>query len=127
MLCVDDDAAIVRLLTRWLGRCGFDAVGISDPMIAMEQLSNTRSSVHALITDQNMPGMTGLELARLAVAVRPGLPVFLATGRNDCLLPDELACSGVTYLVAKPVDLSGIVACLGETIGGPQVAGLSLV
>lgn len=114
ILCVDDDAAILKLLIRRLGRAGYDAVGVSDPLSALEQLVATPSPFHALVTDQNMKGMMGLELASVAARVSPGLVVFLATAASDRLDPDELATSRVSYLVAKPFDFAGLVATLGE-------------
>lgn len=114
VLCVDDDAAVVRLLTRRLNRAGYDAEGTSNPLSALERLLSTPSPFHALITDQNMGDMMGLELARFAAVARPGLVVFLATAGSDCLDPDELATSGVSYLVAKPFDFPSLVATLGE-------------
>ena len=120
VLCVDDDVAIARLLARWLGRQGYEAVATCDPLLAAEQLGSTASPFDALITDQNMPNMTGLELARLAVSARPRLVVFLSTAKDDCLHPDDLAGSGVRYLVAKPFDLDSIAVGLDEALGGPQ-------
>ena len=114
VLCVDDDVAVVRLLTRYLGRAGYDTVGASDPLSALEQLVSTPSPFDALITDQSMTGMMGLELARFAAQVRPELVVLLATAGTDRLDPDELASSGVSYLVAKPFDFPSLVSTLGE-------------
>jgi len=127
ILCVDDDLAIARLLTRWLGRAGYDAVATSAPLTAVQQLVSAARPFDALITDQNMPGMTGLELARFAVSARPRLVVFLATAKGDCLDPDQLASSGVSHLVAKPFDLEGILASLEETIGVARQGRLVLV
>jgi len=122
VLCVDDDAAIARFLARWLGRQGYQAVAVSEPEAAVELLLGTPRPVHALITDQTMPGLTGLELAHLAVSRRPDLVVFLATALDDRLLPDELASSGVSYLVAKPFALPEVANALGEALGGPEAA-----
>lgn len=121
VLCVDDDDAITRLLTRWLARVGYDAVAASHPLDALEQLMRAPRPFDALITDQNMPDMSGLELARYAVSARPRLVVFLATAEDDRLAPDELAASGVSYLAAKPFDLASIGAGLEEAIGGPEL------
>ncbi len=122
VLCVDDDPAIGRLLARWLGRRGYQAVPTSDPEHAVEQLL-TASPFDALITDQSMPRMTGLELSRFAVSGRPRLVVFLATALEDRLRPDELARSGVTYLVPKPFDLPEVARALDEALGTAQPAG----
>ena len=122
VLCVDDDRSIVRFLARWLERQGYQAVAVSEPEAAVELLLGTPRPFDALITDQTMPGLTGLELARLAVSRRPELVVFLATALDDRLLPDELASSGVSYLVAKPFTLPEVASALGEALGGSQAA-----
>jgi CheY-like chemotaxis protein len=123
VLCVDDDPAIGRLLARWLGRRGYHAVPTTDPEEAVEQLLNAPSPFDALITDQSMPRMTGLELSRFAVSERPSLVVFLATALEDRLRPDELARSGVTYLVPKPFDLPEVARALDEALGSAQRPG----
>jgi two-component system, cell cycle sensor histidine kinase and response regulator CckA len=120
VLCVDDDPAIGRLLTRWLGRRGYQVVPTTDPEEAVEQLINAPTPFDALITDQSMPRMTGLELSRFAVSGRPRLVVFLATALEDRLRPDELARSGVTHLVPKPFDLPEVARALDEALGPAQ-------
>ena len=127
VLCVDDDAAVARLLVRWLRRAGYDAVASSEPLNAADQLITAARPFDALITDQHMPRMTGLELSRFAVAARPRLVVFLATAEADRILPDDLAASGVSYLVPKPFDVPAVLAALRESLGAPRSARLSLV
>jgi two-component system cell cycle sensor histidine kinase/response regulator CckA len=117
ILCVDDDPAVVTLLMRRLTRAGYDVVGTAEPRRAMEQLVSAPNPFHALVTDQNMPDMTGLELAQCAVAARPRLVVFLATARTDCLDPDELVDSKVSYLLAKPFEFPPLLAALAEVCG----------
>ncbi len=56
--------------------------------------------VDVILTDYAMPGMTGVELASAAQALRPGLPVVLATGYAD--LPDGVKCA--LPRLAKPYD-----------------------
>jgi two-component system, cell cycle sensor histidine kinase and response regulator CckA len=120
VLCVDDDPAIGRLLVRWLGRQGYQAVPSSEPTEAVEQLVSGSQPFDALITDQRMPGMTGLELSRVAVSGRPHLVVFLATALDDKLVPEELEQSGVSHLVAKPFDLPEMARALDEALRRPH-------
>jgi CheY-like chemotaxis protein len=49
---------------------------------AIEALSNGRR-IDLLMTDYAMPGMTGMELTRQARALRPDLPILMATGYAD--------------------------------------------
>ena len=55
-----------------------------------------------LITDQTMPGMTGIELAQEAQKIRKGLPIILCTGYSRDLNPKRAAAIGVKQIVMKP-------------------------
>ena len=57
-----------------------------------------------VLTDQTMPRMTGLQLARLVTRMRPGMPVILCTGYGEDLTPAELETAGVRTLAKKPVE-----------------------
>jgi CheY-like chemotaxis protein len=57
-----------------------------------------------VITDQTMPQLTGLALAKLISRLRPGLPVILYTGYAEDLSPQQLREAGVVKLVRKPIE-----------------------
>jgi CheY-like chemotaxis protein len=124
VLCVDDDPAITRVLTRWLERHGFEALQTADPVEALNWLRQAPDAFDAVITDQKMPRLTGLELARAASTTRPELVVFLATALDDRISPEELLDSRVSHLVAKPFDLGALARALKEALGvsGPTLA-----
>lgn len=117
VLCVDDDPAITKILARWLAKHGFDAAQTADPVEALTWLRTDPEAFDAVITDQKMPGLTGLELAREASSTSPELVVFLATAQDDRILPDELLDSRVSHLVAKPFDLSALASALKDALG----------
>jgi DNA-binding response OmpR family regulator len=116
---VDDDPAITKVLTRWLARHGFETLQTADPVEALTWLRTDPDAFDAVITDQKMPGLTGLELAREASTASPELVVFLATALDDRIRPDDLLDSRVSHLVAKPFDLSALASALKEALGMP--------
>jgi LmbE family N-acetylglucosaminyl deacetylase/CheY-like chemotaxis protein len=79
ILVVDDDLVAGRLLVRLLGdRGGFDVTHTPDPAIALRR---ARSETWDLVlTDVEMPGMTGIELLQALRRAAPGLPVVVITG-----------------------------------------------
>ena len=85
ILVVDDDALITLNTVDQLSELGHQAV---EAFSAAEALSilEKRDDIEALITDYSMPGMNGVQLALAARAIRPGLPILLATGYAE--LPD---------------------------------------
>lgn len=98
ILAVDDDA-LVRMGTvamlEDLGHAVLEAGSGGDALAILR----AGEPVDLVVTDQMMPGMTGLELAEAIRAERPGLPVILATGYSE-IPKDALARLG--GMLAKP-------------------------
>lgn len=88
ILVVDDDALINLNTVDMLEELGHAAVEAFSGREALQILAD-RSDIDVLVTDHSMPGMTGVELAAAARALRPNLPVLLATGYSE--LPDGVA------------------------------------
>ena len=95
---------------------GLEVVLESDPKAAARLLAATEEPFALMLTDQTMPGMTGLALARQAQRQRPGLPVLLYTGNAFDIDDQELADSGVTRLLRKPIDTAALRPLLGQLL-----------
>ena len=79
ILVVDDDPVTGRFLSNLLGEGGgFDVVCTTDPGKALQQASTERWDL--VLTDVEMPGMTGLELLQALRRAAPNLPVVVITG-----------------------------------------------
>jgi CheY-like chemotaxis protein len=101
-MVVDDQVTIISLLNRLLRAQGFEVTVLSDPVAAAMELSRNPDDFDLLITDLTMPRMTGLELARKARELRPGLPVVLMTGNASNLTDESLKLAGVDVVLDKP-------------------------
>jgi two-component system response regulator HydG len=78
ILVVDDDPVTGRFLTNLLGAGGgFDVTHTLDPAIALQRASSEKWDL--VLTDVEMPGMTGLELLQALRRVSPDLPVVVLT------------------------------------------------
>jgi PAS domain S-box-containing protein len=112
ILYVDDEESLVFLVTRVLERLGYRVVGFTDAIAALAAFRATPDAYDALVTDLSMPGLSGNELAKQVLALRPRLPVVMTSGyvrQEDRAL--ALA-SGVRELVMKP----NTVDALGHTL-----------
>jgi CheY-like chemotaxis protein len=78
-LIVDDDENVLAIASDLIQRLGYNALIASNGVDALEILRRNQD-VSVLFSDIGMPGMNGEELARAAVAVRPGLRVILTSG-----------------------------------------------
>lgn len=116
ILIAEDEAHILRILSMWLGRHGYDVLEASDGAAALKILD--RRTVDLIISDMNMPIVDGLELIR-AVREERGLdvPFLLLTARCD---QDKLAGTMGPYsvhLYPKPFVPSRLVADIDRLLG----------
>jgi len=79
ILAVDDDNLVLLNTAAMLEDLGHEVVEAPSAAIALRLLQSD-PAIDMLITDQAMPDMTGLQLAEAVHALRPGIPVILATG-----------------------------------------------
>jgi CheY-like chemotaxis protein len=84
ILVVEDNLDAQYLVCEMLRAFGHDADGVGHPNDALELLEVKTFDV--LFSDVSLPGMSGVDLARKAVADRPGLKVIFASGYGDSLL-----------------------------------------
>ena len=84
VLLVDDDEVITTVAAELLRRAGYRVSIFNDPRAALAQLRRQPDDVDLLVSDLNMPDISGLELRQLVHAVRPELPVIIGSGN----LPD---------------------------------------
>jgi CheY-like chemotaxis protein len=86
ILVVDDDALITLNTSDQLSELGYVPLEAFSAAEALAMLGK-EPEIAAMITDYSMPGMNGVELAKAARAIRPDLPILLATGYAD--LPED--------------------------------------
>jgi PAS domain S-box-containing protein len=106
VLVVDDEEAIREFMADLLGGWGLDVDTLPDGAAARDAVAADTQRYDLVITDQAMPQLTGIALARELTRLRPGLPVILYTGYAEDLSPQELREAGVLQLVRKPIEPS---------------------
>ena len=116
VLLVEDEKMVGEFMAELLGDWGLEVRVERNPLEAERWLAEDPARVDLVLTDQTMPGMTGLELARRAGALRPGLPVILYSGYAENLRPADLERCGVRALLAKPVEPAPLFTALAEAL-----------
>jgi PAS domain S-box-containing protein len=105
VLFVDDEVPLALL-----GRCILEELGYvveskTSPAEALAAVRADPAAFDLVITDLTMPGMTGTELGRQLLEIRPGLPIILTTGHSGNLTAERVRRLGCRELLLKPLTL----------------------
>jgi len=119
VLLVEDEAMVAAFMAELLGGWGLDVVHCGDPLRAEDRICDGDERFDLVLTDQTMPGRTGLELATRVSALRPELPVLLYSGFGEGIDAADLKRSGVRALLRKPIEPEALRSALAEAIGIP--------
>lgn len=111
---IDDDESFRMALVECLGSLGYEARGFAsaEEFIAGE----ADASYDCVITDIHMPGMSGLDLARLLTARPRGVPVVMVTARSDLGIDAQAAAKGAICLLRKPFKTEALIDCLEKAL-----------
>ena len=117
VLIAEDDAAVRRVAERILQTAGYRVTSCPGGIEALEALDDPSVHYDLLLADVVMPGMRGDDLARRAVAMRPGLPVLFMSGYSDDPPPNDLGpTSGRVAFIDKPFDAGALLEHLRDLL-----------
>jgi len=101
VLLIDDDPAILKLLQEDLERAGHLTVALTDPLAALEEIKKRHFSV--IVSDQRMPGLSGLNLLGQAARIQPSATRMLITGMMDIeTVVDAINTGEIFRFIVKP-------------------------
>ncbi len=116
VLLVDDEGGITAMVSEMLSGLGYQVVVRDSGDSALELLRANPSAFDIVITDQNMPNITGVRLAAMVRGLRASLPVLLCTGNADRDLIEKAEAAGVAHILHKPLRLSAIAGIIRATL-----------
>lgn len=101
VLYVDDDDVVRLVVERLLERAGLRVAAMASVSDALNALRAAPAAFDLVVTDFNMPGSSGLELASEVARLRPDLPIVIASGYVSDELRRGAAAAGVRHLLQK--------------------------
>jgi len=112
ILFIDDEAPIVEMGTETLTRLGYRVTTRTSSVEALELFRFKPGAFDLVITDQTMPNMSGVDLARELLRIRPDIPIVLCTGFSRVVTLESARALGMRELAMKPI----VGAELGRTV-----------
>lgn len=113
LVVCEDDVLILMNAAEMLRELGHEVDEAADGAAALAALA--AGAVDVLLTDIGLPDMTGIELARRARAMAPGLPVIFASGLGEI---EDFAGEAAVAFLPKPYTLAAIEAALAAVNPG---------
>jgi len=120
ILVVDDDQALLSLAIRSLRSHGHDVRGAASGREALLAIYGGGPSPALLLTDVEMPGMSGIELAARVAADRPGVAIALMSGNPALVETARDRPELVRAVLVKPFTVDELLGLVGRIIGQPE-------
>jgi PAS domain S-box-containing protein len=122
ILLVDDEEALVQLGEEMIASLGYEPVGFTSSIAALESFSAEPRRFNAVLSDESMPDMTGSELAGKIHKIRPDIPIVLMSGFVSPALSARAREVGVLEVLSKPLVERDIARGLASALrhGGHQ-------
>lgn len=105
ILVVDDEETLAEMTANMLMHLGYHTVAVSNAQKALEIFRKNQDKFDLVVTDFTMPFMTGEELAKAIMQIRPSVPIILTTGYNQKITEASAKKIGIRQLLMKPLRL----------------------
>ncbi|MHC1729639.1 MAG: response regulator [Syntrophobacteraceae bacterium] len=108
ILFVDDEEIIVDICREMLESLGYTVTASVGGMAALEIFRRSPDKFDLVITDMTMPGITGVDLSREILTIRPDIPIILCTGFTELITEEKAKAMGIREFVMKPLSRRAI-------------------
>ena len=116
ILLVDDELTVAESLQIMLERLGYRVSMFTSPEMTLSRFRAAPDDFDVLLTDFQMPGMTGMALASAVLTQRPTMPVLVASGFSGGMTPEKMLAAGVAGFFEKPIDLYRLAVTLAKVM-----------
>jgi PAS domain S-box-containing protein len=123
LLYVDDDPVLVLLVQALLQRAGYEVLCLADAREALAVLAARPGDFDLVITDYNMPELSGLDVVRALRENRPGLPVIISSGYLSEEIRTAARQAGVRHLLQKEYTAEQLLPLVQQVLAERRSAG----
>ena len=116
ILFVDDEKPLVDLGKELLERQGFRVTPRTSSIEALELLKSKPDKFDLVVTDMTMPNMTGKDLAKEIIRLRPDIPILICTGFSEVMTAKEAKAAGIRAFIRKPLISAELITTIREEL-----------
>ena len=119
VLVVDDEEQVLMVASLLLEKLGYRVTAMVSSVEALRYFEQNTESIDLLLTDMTMPGLTGLQLSREALKIKPELPIILCTGFSETINEKKAKAEGVREFLLKPIGKMDFAKAIRKALGRP--------
>ena len=116
ILVVDDEPGLTHMICETLDRLGYTTEMRTSGGEALAAFSAKPDGYALVLTDLTMPHMTGIELSKRILEIRPRMPIVLLTGFGDGTNEKTTRARGISSLLIKPVATRQLAEAVAKAI-----------
>jgi len=116
VIVVDDEEKLVIAIKRMLEYLGYKVTAMTSSVATLSLFRQQPEGFDVMLTDYTMPGMTGIDLAREIIGIRPDFPIILCTGFSEEISEDAVNSIGIRALLMKPVTLQRLAGTVRRVL-----------
>jgi CheY-like chemotaxis protein len=118
LLVDDDEEGMVETIRLLLERLGYAVTDRAGSVEALKEFRNNPKAYDLVVTDMTMPHMTGDQLAKEILGIRPDIPVILCTGFSERINNQVAKDMGIRELLIKPIMLGKLANTIRQVLDG---------
>lgn len=122
ILVVDDDELVSEYLGALLEAESYDVVVLNEPREALNYFKEHADDFDLIITDQVMPGLTGVEISQKILELRPSIPILLITGYSEKITAENAKSFGLRGFFSKPINEDLFLNEISHLVSESQLA-----
>jgi len=116
ILFIDDEKTLMDLWKRILESLGYTVTAKNSSIEALETFQQAPNAFDMVITDQTMPHLTGYDLAKQILGIKPSANIILCTGYSETVTPEKTETAGIKALIYKPIGKKEIAQKIREVL-----------
>ena len=116
ILLVDDEIELVESGIRVLKWLGYQVLGITDPVEALEMVRSQPQQFDLIISDFSMPRMNGLQLAEEIKRINPGIPFILLSGYSSDVPRKQIKSTVINAFITKPISKNELAIVIRKVL-----------
>ena len=103
-----------------LDRLGYRVTALTDSTEALKTFALDPTRFDLVITDQTMSGMTGVQLSKEILRIRPDIPIILCTGHSETVSSDTAKEAGIKEYLMKPLVKQELATAVRSVLDADQ-------